>query len=80
MLMEEIKRCCALLRCTRARARPWPAGLHRWSDVYTLPAVALNIRNAEANRLAAEVTSLAGETKTATVILALKERLLRLQR
>jgi len=42
--------------------------------------VALNIRNAEANRLAAEVASLAGETKTAAVILALKERLRRLQR
>jgi antitoxin VapB len=42
--------------------------------------VALNIRNAEANRLAAEVASLAGETKTAAVIQALKERLRRLQR
>ncbi|QPN58395.1 type II toxin-antitoxin system VapB family antitoxin [Synechococcus sp. CBW1107] len=36
--------------------------------------------NAEASRLAAEVASLAGETKTAAVILALKERLRRLQR
>ncbi len=42
--------------------------------------MALNIRNAEANRLAAEVASLAGETKTTAVILALKERLRRLQR
>jgi hypothetical protein len=42
--------------------------------------VALNIRNAEANRRAAEVASLAGETKTTAVILALKGRLRRLQR
>ncbi|MBE9172116.1 type II toxin-antitoxin system VapB family antitoxin [Cyanobium sp. LEGE 06143] len=42
--------------------------------------MALNIRNAEASRLAAEVASLAGETQTAAVILALKERLRRLQR
>ena len=42
--------------------------------------MALNIRNAEADILAAEVASLAGETKTDAVILALKERLQRLQR
>jgi len=42
--------------------------------------LALNIRNAEANRLAAEVASLAGETKTDAVIRALKERLQRLHR
>jgi antitoxin VapB len=42
--------------------------------------VALNIRNPEAHRLAAEVASLAGETKTDAVIRALQERLLRLQR
>ena len=42
--------------------------------------MALNIRNAEASRLAAQVASLAGETKTDAVILALKERLRRLQR
>lgn len=41
--------------------------------------MALNIRNAEANRLAAEVAFLAGETKTAAVIQALKERLRSLQ-
>jgi antitoxin VapB len=41
--------------------------------------MALNIRNPEASRLAAEVASLAGETKTDAVILALKERLQRLQ-
>lgn len=41
--------------------------------------MALNIRNEEANRLAAQVASLAGETKTDAVILALKERLQRLQ-
>ena len=42
--------------------------------------MALNIRKAEADSLAAEVASLAGETKTDAVILALKERLQRLQR
>ena len=41
--------------------------------------MALNIRNAEADRLAAEVASLAGETKTLAVIVALKERRQRLQ-
>jgi antitoxin VapB len=41
--------------------------------------VALNIRKSEADSLAAEVASLAGETKTEAVILALKERLQRLQ-
>jgi antitoxin VapB len=45
----------------------------------TQPAVALNIRKAEADSLAAKVASLAGETKTEAVILALKERLQRLQ-
>ncbi len=39
----------------------------------------LNIRNAEADSLAAEVASLAGETKTEAVIVALKERRQRLQ-
>jgi antitoxin VapB len=42
--------------------------------------LALNIRNAEAHRLAAEVASLAGETKTDAVIRALQDRLHRLQR
>jgi antitoxin VapB len=42
--------------------------------------VALNIHNPEADRLAAQVACLAGETKTDAVILALKERLQRLQR
>ena len=41
--------------------------------------MALNIRNEEANHLAAQVASLAGETKTDAMILALKERLLLLQ-
>lgn len=41
--------------------------------------MALNIRNPEANRLAAEVAALAGETKTDAVILALQERLQRLR-
>ena len=40
-------------------------------------AVALNIRNPEADRLTAQVACLAGETKTDAVILALKERLQR---
>ncbi|WP_304623076.1 type II toxin-antitoxin system VapB family antitoxin [Synechococcus sp. BMK-MC-1] len=40
--------------------------------------MALNIRNPEADRLAAQVACLAGETKTDAVILALKERLQRL--
>jgi antitoxin VapB len=42
--------------------------------------MALNIRNPEANRLAAEVAALAGESKTDAVILALQERLERLRR
>jgi len=42
--------------------------------------MALNIRNGEADRLAAEVATLAGETKTAAVIQALQERLDRLKR
>ncbi len=41
--------------------------------------MALNIRNPEANRLAAEVADLAGESKTEAVILALRERLQRLR-
>ena len=40
-------------------------------------AVALNIRNPEVDRLAAQVACLAGETKTDAVILDLKERLQR---
>lgn len=42
--------------------------------------MALNIRNEEADRLAAEVATLAGETKTAAVIQSLQERLDRLKR
>lgn len=42
--------------------------------------MALNIRNPEASRLAAEVAALAGESKTVAVILALEERLQRLRR
>ena len=41
--------------------------------------MALNIRNPEASRLAAEVAALAGENKTEAVILALRERLQRLR-
>ena len=57
-----------------------PSGGYTTGDLSTRLAVALNIRNAEADNLAAEVASLAGETKTEAVILALKERLQRLQR
>ncbi|MFM7362728.1 MAG: type II toxin-antitoxin system VapB family antitoxin [Cyanobium sp.] len=42
--------------------------------------MALNIRNPEANRLAAELAGLAGESKTDAVILALQKRLQRLRR
>jgi antitoxin VapB len=42
--------------------------------------MALNIRNAQAEQLAAEVARLAGETKTEAVTVALRERLARLQR
>ena len=41
--------------------------------------MALNIRNPEANRLAAEVAALSGESKTDAVIQALQERLQRLR-
>ena len=47
--------------------------------VYTMAAMALNIRNPEANRLAAEVAALAGENKTDAVIVALQQRLQRLR-
>ena len=42
--------------------------------------MALNIRNIEAERLAAELALRTGETKTAAVIQALKERLARVRR
>jgi antitoxin VapB len=42
--------------------------------------MALNIRNAQAEELAAEVARLAGESKTEAVTVALRERLARLQR
>lgn len=45
----------------------------------TRSSVALNIRNSEADVLATQVATLAGETKTHAVIMALKERLHRLQ-
>ncbi len=41
--------------------------------------MALNIKNAEAERLAAEVAELAGESKTRAVTVALRERRDRLQ-
>ncbi len=42
--------------------------------------MALNIRNPEAERLAAELAKQAGETKTDAVIKALRDRLLRVRR
>jgi len=42
--------------------------------------MALNIRNPEAGKLAAELAALTGESKTETVLKALKERLRRQQR
>ncbi|EDY37870.1 probable ribbon-helix-helix transcription factor, Rv0623 family [Cyanobium sp. PCC 7001] len=42
--------------------------------------MALNIRHPEANRLAAELAALSGQTKTDAVIQALKERLETLKR
>ncbi len=41
--------------------------------------MALNIKNAETERLAAEVAELAGESKTQAVTVALRERRDRLQ-
>ena len=41
--------------------------------------MALNIKNPEAERLAAEVASVTGETRTRAVIVALQERLERLR-
>ena len=41
--------------------------------------MALNIRNSQAEALAAEVARLAGESKTEAVTVALRERLARLQ-
>jgi antitoxin VapB len=41
--------------------------------------MALNIKNEEAERLAAEVAALAGETKTQAIAVALRERLERLR-
>lgn len=42
--------------------------------------MALNIRNSDAERLAAEVAKATGETKTQAVITALQERLVRVRR
>lgn len=42
--------------------------------------MALNIRNAEAERLAATLAKLTGETKTAAVTTALRDRLARVRR
>ncbi len=42
--------------------------------------MALNIRNVEAERLAADLARLTGETKTEAVIRSLQDRLTRIQR
>ncbi len=42
--------------------------------------MALNIRNAEAERLAAELARITGETKTVAVTRALRDRLARVRR
>jgi len=42
--------------------------------------MALNIRNSEAERLAADLAEITGETKTQAVTQALRERLARLKR
>lgn len=42
--------------------------------------MALNIKNAEAERLASELASITGETKTGAIVTALRERLQRVLR
>lgn len=64
------------LRPPEAKATLEQALLH--NDTSML--MALNIRNAETERLAERVAELTGETKTAAVTRALRERLERLQR
>lgn len=57
-------------------------GLHLvtpWILFGTMVDMALNIKDPEAERLATEVAALAGETKTAAVRVALRERLERLR-
>jgi antitoxin VapB len=48
--------------------------------VYTWDAMALNIRNSEAEKLAETLARLTGETKTEAVTQALRDRLARLRR
>ena len=50
-----------------------------WLLYGTMVDVALNIKDPDTERLAAEVAALAGETKTAAVRVALRERLERLR-
>lgn len=69
--LEEAMRSTALTRLNE--------GDYTVDGLSTHPVVALNIRSAEADSLATEVASLAGETKTHAVIVALKERRQRLQ-
>ncbi len=56
-----------------------PTCLHCPQRVYTRRVLALNSRNPEADRLASEVAALSGQTETAAVIQALRERLRRLE-
>ena len=49
-------------------------------SIYTVSTMALNIRNTEAELLAAELAELTGETKTEAVTKALKDRLTRVRR
>jgi Rv0623-like transcription factor len=51
-----------------------------WAERWNESTVALGIKDPETERLAAEVAELSGETKTAAVRGALRERLERLQR
>jgi len=64
--------------------RPPPCGIARTMIQYsykpTHTHMALNIRNAEAERLAAELARRTGETKTEAVTQALRERLARVRR
>jgi antitoxin VapB len=54
--------------------------LHSHIISYMATIMALNIRNSEAEQLAERIAVLTGETKTAAVLRALRERYERLQR
>lgn len=53
--------------------------LHRW-DGRTVPGMSMNIKNEEAHRLARELAGLTGESVTAAVTVALRQRLERVRR